>query len=210
MARAASSTTTSERTKVARGLFRSDEQEMQRPLDGRAGGDADHRAVAHQSGVERHRNIVTGASLPRCAVSVGSPSDSAMASEPTVRPASSALRSDSSATNAPSTKTRRRVSTSPRIAPAIFARALAAASGGLGERLGVAHQRAQIGIFPLFDAAMRQAFLGEHVEGRVALRGNRFVAGQTRARLREGVRQRGLRRGLDDASTSGVHAKTSS
>ncbi len=30
---------------------------MQRPLDGRAGGDTDHRAVAHQRGVERDRDV---------------------------------------------------------------------------------------------------------------------------------------------------------
>ena len=84
--------------------------------------------------------------------------------------------------------------------------------GGIGrrrQRLCLAHQRAQIGVFPVLDAAMRQAGLGEHVEGRRALRRDRAIAGQPPARLRKGLRQRGLRRGLDDGDF-GVHAGTSS
>ena len=48
------------------------------------------------------------------------------------------------------------------------------------QRLCLAHQRAQIGVFPFLDAAMRQALLGEQVERRLALRGDRVVAGQPR------------------------------
>ena len=57
--------------------------------------------------------------------------------------------------------------------------------------------------------AMRQSFLREQVEGGGALRRNRIIAGQPRARLRIGLRQRGFRCGLDDGDF-GVHAKTSS
>ena len=78
---------------------------------------------------------LAGASLPRWELSVGSPLDSASASEPTVSPGSKPATSDSSATNAPSTNTSRRVSTSPSKAPAVFARALAAASGGAASGL---------------------------------------------------------------------------
>jgi hypothetical protein len=90
-----------------------------------------------------------------------------------------------------------------------FGTCLGRGIGRRGKRLGVAHQRAQIGIFPLLDAAVRQAFFGEHAEGSFTLGGNRLVAGKPRARLREFMRQRGLRRGLDDGDF-GVHAKTSS
>ena len=38
-------------------LGRGDEQQMDRPLGGRACGDADHRAVAHQRGIERDRGV---------------------------------------------------------------------------------------------------------------------------------------------------------
>ena len=38
-------------------LCRGDEEEMNRPLDGRAGGNADHRAIAHQRGIERDRGV---------------------------------------------------------------------------------------------------------------------------------------------------------
>ena len=43
--------------KARGGLFRGDKDQMQRPLDGRAGTDADDRAVAHQRGVERDGDI---------------------------------------------------------------------------------------------------------------------------------------------------------
>jgi len=78
-----------------------------------------------------------------------------------------------------------------------------------GKRLGIAHQRAQVGVFPLLDAPVRQAGPGEHVEGGIAPRRDRIVAGQPPARLREGLRQRRLGVGLDGGDSS-VHAAASS
>ena len=47
-----------ERTHEARSrLSGRHEQQMQRPLDGRTRGDADHRAVAHQCGIERNGDV---------------------------------------------------------------------------------------------------------------------------------------------------------
>ena len=79
----------------------------------------------------------------------------------------------------------------------------------VGQRLGIAHQRAQVGIFPFLDAPMRQALFGEYVKGCAAPRRDRFVAGQPVAHLRKGLRQRGLRCCLDHGDF-GVHAGTSS
>ena len=54
------STTTSERMKTELGLsHRRANTRLDRPLGRGAGGDADHRAIAHQRGVERHRRIVS-------------------------------------------------------------------------------------------------------------------------------------------------------
>src|SRR5262245_50781048 len=70
-----------------------------------------------------------GTTLPRCFSSSGSPAASACAIERMVRPASSAARSDSSGTKAPSTSTMRRPSIEASASPALRARAFAAASG---------------------------------------------------------------------------------
>ena len=172
-----------------------------------AGVDADDRAVAHQRGIERNRDIARRRELaemrPRAS---GSFAASAAASDPTVRPRSSAAISDSSGTNAPSTKTSRRHSTSPSIAPAVLAPRLGRGIGRARQRLCLAHQRAQVGVLPLLDAAMRQALLGEQVEGGRALRRDRVAARQPRARLGKGVRQSGLRRGLDHLSRQPWHS----
>ena len=128
---------------------------------------------------------LAGASLPRWAASVGSPLDSASASEPTVSPGSKAG-------NVGQFGDERAVD---KHQPARFDVAEQGAGrlrprlgGGIGrrrERLGVAHQRAQIGVFPVLDAPVRQAGLGEHVERRRALRRDRAIAGQPPARLRQ-------------------------
>src|SRR5258705_10973906 len=80
-----------------------------------------------------------GTTLPRCAVTCGSPTASASPSERIVSPASSAARSESSGANAPSTKTMRRASIAASLAEISRARALVAASGtpasGLASRI---------------------------------------------------------------------------
>jgi hypothetical protein len=77
------------------------------------------------------------------------------------------------------------------------------------QRLCLAHQRAQVGIFPFLDPPVRQTLFGEDVESRITPRRDRIVARQSIARLREGLSQRGFGRGLDDGDFR-VHAGTSS
>ena len=132
---------------------------MQRPLDGRAGAHPDHGAVAHQRGVERDRNVACRRKLAEMRVSSASFPASAAASELTVRP-SLQRRSVGQFRHerAVDENQPQRFDIAEQARRRSCARALACASGGLGERLGVAHQRAQIGVFPVLDAAMRQAF----------------------------------------------------
>ncbi len=85
---------------------------------------------------------------------------------------------------------------SPIKPPADLARAFAAASGGAGQRLGVAHQRAQIGVFPLLDAPVRQALRLEPPERGLAQRHDLAVARQLRLGGRIAFRERQLGGGL--------------
>ena len=69
-------------------------------------------------------------------------------------------------------------------------------AGRARQRLRLAHQRAQVGVFPLLDAAMRQAFGVEAAEGVLAQGRDRALARQRGARRRKGVAQRLLGRGF--------------
>ena len=159
MARAPFSMTTSERVKTAAGA--SPALTKTRWI-GRASAapcaDPDHRAVAHEGGVERDRDVVGRHELAEHGVDRGSPAASACAIE---RDAEARPRGRRDRTAPARRRRRRRRCGGPRsrrsAAPASRARALAAASGGAGERLGVAHQRAQVGVLPLLDAPVRQA-----------------------------------------------------
>jgi hypothetical protein len=91
----------------------------------------------------------------------------------------------------------------------IFGTRLGSAIRRVGQGFRLAHQRAQIGIFPLFDPPMRQPLFGENNESRLAPRRDRIVARQPAARLGKGLRQRRFRCGLDDGDLR-VHAGTSS
>ena len=57
-----------------------------------------------------------------------------------------------------------------------------------GDRIGLAHEVAQIRIVPGLDAAMGQPALVEAIEGAGALAAHGVAAGQARAALGEGVR----------------------
>ena len=82
----------------------------------------------------------------------------------------------------------------------------AAASGGLAERLRVAHERAQVGVFPVLDAPVRQALAGEQHRTRRHADWQSRHAGQPRARLRKFVRQRRFGGRLYDFHFShGIH-----
>ncbi len=60
--------------------------------------------------------------------------------------------------------------------------------GAIGERRRVLHQRAQVGVFPLLDAAVRQAALLEQRDRRLAPAGDRRAARQAARRWR-GIRR---------------------
>ena len=190
-------------------LGRGDEEQMDRPLDGRAGGDADHRAVAHQRGIERDRGIACRRELAEMGserrIAIGQRVGERADRKPRLQAGNVGQFGHESAIDKHQPA---RFDVGEQGAGRLGPR-LGGGIGRRGERLGVAHQRAQVGVFPLLDAAMRQAGLGEHVERRRALRRDRAIAGQPPARLRKGLRQRGLRRGLDDGDF-GVHAGTSS
>ncbi len=179
MARAPCSTTTSERTNIAAGLSEATNSRCSGRSMVAAGADADHRAVAHQRGVERDGDVARRRELAEMRESAPDRRRPARrrASRPQARAPDRQCRTVP-ATNAPSTKTRRRVSTSPSNCAGVLGARLGGGIGRARQRLGVAHQRAQIGVFPFLDAAMRQAFSGEHIERGLALRRDRTVAGQ--------------------------------
>ena len=181
-----------------RRLFRRGEDEMQRPLDGRTGAHADHGAVAHQRRVERDRNVARGrklAEMPhQLVVVLGERGGERSDRQPLFqRRGVGQFRHE----RAVDKNNPQRLALVEQRAGALGAR-FGLRIGRGRERLCVAHQRAQIGIFPVLDPAMRQAFACEHVEsGRPLLR-DRLAAGQLRPRLRKRLRQRRLRRGFDD------------
>ena len=73
---------------------------------------------------------------------------------------------------------------SPTKPPAVPGARLGGRVGRAGERLGLAHQRAQIGVFPLLDPPVRQALRFEPAERRLAQRHDLAVARQLALRGR--------------------------
>ena len=140
MTRAPRSTTTSERMKLAAGFLRGDEEQMQRPFDGRAGGDPDDRAVAHQRGVERDGDVGLRARVYRGARRACSVAGERFASETTRRPAPAPQ-----CPTIPARRRRRRKPVAARryrraSAPAFLPRALACRIRRARERLCIAHE----------------------------------------------------------------------
>ncbi len=182
---------------------------MQRALGRRARGDTDHRTVAHQGGIECNRDVTRRRKLAQMrldrGVICGERGSQRTDRQPAFQVCHIGQFRDKSAVDKNEAA---RLDIAERRARALGAR-LGGSVGRHGKRLGVAHQRAQIGIFPILDTPVRQTFFGEQVEGRRALGGDRIVAGQAAAHLREFMRQCGFGRGLDDGDF-GVHAKTSS
>ena len=160
MARAPAPTTTSERAKIARRLAgRRRSSRCDRPRDGRRPAATWITAPSPMKrGVERDRDIACRRELAEMLRDArGSSAASASASEPMLRPAPD--RRDRTARRR--RRRRRRRGGAPRRRQAARRR-LGARLGGArpaarASGLRVAHQRAQIGVFPLLDAAMRQA-----------------------------------------------------
>ena len=72
-----------------------------------------------------------------------------------------------------------------------------------GDRIGLAHEVAQVRIVPGLDAAMGQPALVEDIEGAGALATHGVAAGQARAALGEGVRKGRLGLGANGGGTRG-------
>ena len=146
------------------------EHEMDRPLERRARRDVDHDAVAHEGGVERDRRDrrsrrpCRGAARPAHRRPRAPPPSSGWS-----RPArgrrdrTAPARTRRRRTRAGGTRRRRAARRHPWRAPSRRHRRAR-------ERLGVAHQRAQVGVFPLLDAPVRQARRGEALERGLAQR----------------------------------------
>ena len=170
---------------------------MDRPLDRGAVGDADHRAVAHQRGVERDRRVV-GRERPcrHAALTSGSPLASA-----------SAMRADGQARLGRQIgQLRHEGAVDERRAAGIDAAEQLA--GLLGARLGGRIRRRRPAAWPRASARAdrcisiprRAGAAGRRVEARerrLAQRRDRALARQRAARRRIGVGQRLLGGGLD-------------
>ena len=163
--------------------FRGDEDQMQRPFDGRAGADADDGAVAHQRGIERDGDIACRRELAEFfrerRIVVGKRRGERTDRQPGFQRRGvgqfrheRAVDEDQPAAFDVAEQLSRRLRAGHR-----------RGIGRSGERLGIAHQRAQVGVLPVLDAAMRQALAGEQVERGRALFGDRRPAGQPLARL---------------------------
>ena len=162
-------------------LARIHENKMDRPRQRSALRDPDHRAVTHESGIERDRHVVGRDELSQMRNEMR-----IAGSEPLRHRADGeagfqvgqigefrrkdAIDEDDSARldrrehghRLPGARLRRRI-------------------GRVRERLGIAHERAQVGIFPLLDPAVRQPFGFEAMEGSFAQRGHRSRAREARA-----------------------------
>ena len=82
-------------------------------------------------------------------------------------------------------------------------------AGRTRQRLGLAHQRAQIGIFPFLDTPVRQSAYVETLERFVAQPYDRALARQPIARRRIGSSEPLFGRGLDGAHVRRHHAASS-
>ena len=158
--------------KARRRLLRSDEDEMQRPLDGRAGGDPDHGAVAHQRGIERNRDVACRRKLAemrgdQLRVAVGERSRKRADRKALVR-------RHRDRTIPARTRRRRKPAAAPRprqaARPAFLARALAAASGGPASGLASRISARRSVYFQSSTRRCGRPSARKHVEGRRALR----------------------------------------
>ena len=120
--------------------------------------DPNHRAVAHEGGIERDRDVIGSARPCRDAAMSGSPAASACAIE-RMRQARLEVREIGQLRRR--TRRRRTRCGAPRSRRAsrrrLRARAFAAASGGAASGLASRIERAQVGVFPLLDPPVRQA-----------------------------------------------------
>ncbi len=169
------------------------EHQMDRPLDRRALGDVDQRAIAHQRGVERdHALLLGGHDLAE----ISGGERIARGQRLGHGPDGQSLREIVEVG-----QIRRKHAVDEHDAPHLhvadqLAGVLGALLGGLawrtGQRLGVAHKRAEIGVVPLLDPPVRQARSVEALERRLAQRPDRAIARELAFGGSKGLRQRKL------------------
>ena len=175
MARAPFSTTTSERVKIAAG--RAPEFANTRWIGRASVAPAATRITAPspmKAVLSATATSSLGTTLPRCAVTSGSPAASAAAMR---ADRSGPARGRRDRTARARTRHRRTRCGAPRArpssAPARAARALAAASGAAASGMASRISGAQVGVFPLLDAPVRQAVPLEAAERLLAQRRDR-------------------------------------
>ena len=180
------------------------EHEVERTGERGARGDVDHRAVAHERRVERDRDVVARRHL---AETGGEPRIAGRQhlrrradAQPRLEVAEIGELGYESAVDEHDAARIDRDERGQDLAGARLRRRV----GRACERLGVAHERAQVGIFPILHPPVRQAFGLEALERVLAQRGDRRRARKRGLGGGEARRQRGLGCGLD-RSDLGVH-----
>ena len=176
-----------------------DEDEMDRPRERDSLRDMDHRAVTHERGIERDRHIVGRHQLAQMGdellIAGGEPLRHRADREAGFQVGEiGELRHE----GAVDEDDRARLDRGEHGDRVLGAR-LRGRIGHARERLGIAHERAQVGIFPLLDPAVRQPFALEAPERILAQRRDRRRARKRALRHGEIRRQRGFGRSLDRA-----------
>ena len=183
-----------------------DEAQMQRARERGAAGDADHRAVAHEGGVDGIGGVVAGgldrADLGNERMSGGERLGERDDLEPRRQLMVGGARSEMAVDEGEAAD----------VGVGEGARGRERHGDGLGRRLlgerrRLAHQGAQVGVLPLLDPPVRQAAPGEEVEGGVAQAHHLPAPGQRCLHGREALDQRLLGGGADDLEL-GVHRLT--
>ncbi len=173
-----------------------DESQMQRAVDHRPRRDVHESAIAHQRGIERQRRVVAGddlAEMPRDKrVTLRQHRRHRADGQTLFQGAEIGKLGNESAVDEDD-------AAAFHIADRASGRFGARLGGGVGrrgQRLGLAHQRAQVGIFPFLDAPMRQSARIKAAESALAQGGDRPAARQLLLHRGKGIGERKLGRGL--------------
>ncbi len=162
---------------------------MDRPLKRRARRHMDHRAIAHQRRVERDRDVIGVESFADMRrdqrVALGERLGQRADGQARLRRQVRQLRHEGTVDEGELAA----IDTGEDLARFLGSR-LSRRIGWRRQRMGLAQQRAQIGVFPLLDAPMRQPTCVETLESVVAQRRHRALARQVRACRRKGRAQR--------------------
>ena len=178
-------------------------RDMDRLGDGRSALDAQRHTAAHERGVEPLRRVIAARNLPEPIIGIVGEeleqfgeADARIGRFEVAPGRFIAAVDDGDAIGVDAGQDRRDV-------------AFRLCIGRAGQRLCLAHQRAQVGVFPFLDAPVRQAFGVETLERVVAQGRDRALAGQRAARRRKGAGKRLLGRGFRVAHFHVHHAASS-